>query len=385
MATDEDWKNGGFGLYVHWPFCASKCPYCDFNSHVAASVDHDDWSTALVREVDLYGEKTQNRVLNSIFFGGGTPSLMSAETMKAVINAAKSHWNFANDIEITFEANPTSVEIEKFQAFREAGANRVSIGVQSFDAQSLRNLGRLHTAEQGREAIEIARNVFDRYSFDLIYARQHQNLTQWENELSHALSLDPTHLSLYQLTIEQGTAFGDRYNAGKLDGLPNDGLGAELYQLTQSLCVEAELAAYEVSNHARLGSESRHNLIYWRYGDYLGIGPGAHGRLTQNGQKTGIFNQSSPNAWLKSVLSGTRDHISEEHLDQTAQTIEYLLMSLRLGEGCDLDRLDAKTAISQPALRQLSEDGYIIQEGQTLKTTAKGRPLLNTILGKLIA
>ncbi|RMD90515.1 MAG: radical SAM family heme chaperone HemW, partial [Alphaproteobacteria bacterium] len=256
----DNWREAGFGLYVHWPFCAAKCPYCDFNSHVVAKVDHDAWARALVNRIDALAALTPDRELSSIFFGGGTPSLMAPATAAAVIDAAARHWRFAPDIEITLEANPSSAEAEAFRAFRAAGVNRVSLGVQALDDADLRALGRLHSAAEALSAVEMARGLFDRVSFDLIYARQHQTEADWQAELSRALGLAADHLSLYQLTIEPGTAFGARAAAGRLPGLPDEERAANLYEITQALCDAAGLPAYEVSNHARPGAESRHNL-----------------------------------------------------------------------------------------------------------------------------
>jgi putative oxygen-independent coproporphyrinogen III oxidase len=279
----DDWQAGGFGLYLHWPFCAAKCPYCDFNSHVTKTVDHDAWRAAFVSEIERAGKRTEGRVLNSVFFGGGTPSLMEPATVDAIMNAIQRTWPTANDLEVTLEANPTSVEAGKFADFRNAGINRVSMGIQALNDTDLRLLGRMHTAAEGLAAFDIARHTFDRVSFDLMYGRQNQSVTSWETELTQALTLGLDHVSLYQLTIEPGTVFGDRYRVGKLGGLPDDDLSADMYALTQDICAGFDMPRYEVSNHAKDGSESRHNLIYWRYGDYVGIGPGAHGRVTQDG------------------------------------------------------------------------------------------------------
>ena len=274
----EDWENGGFGLYVHWPFCQAKCPYCDFNSHVVARIDQQAWLDAYICEIDRLSDQTSDKVLHSIFFGGGTPSLMEPFVVAGVIAHAQKRWRWRNDVEITLEANPTSVEAQRFLGYRAAGVNRVSMGVQSLRDADLRALGRLHSASEAAAAFKIARQTFEQVSFDLIYARQNQTLEDWRAELSEALDLAVDHLSLYQLTIEDGTAFGDRFSAGKLRGLPDDDRAADMYALTQELCAGAGLPAYEVSNHARAGAESVHNKVYWKCGDYAGIGPGAHGR-----------------------------------------------------------------------------------------------------------
>lgn len=382
----NDWKNGGFGLYVHWPFCAAKCPYCDFNSHVAASVNHDDWAQAFVQEIRRFGVLSKHRRLDSIYFGGGTPSLMSPKTMELVIDEAQRHWIFANNIEITFEANPTSVEIQKFVSFRQAGANRVSLGVQALNDADLSRLGRQHSAAEALEALEIAKNSFERVNVDLIYARQDQDLASWENELKLALSFSPSHLSLYQLTIEEGTVFAKRHAAGHLRGLPTETQEADMYACTQALCEDAGLAAYEVSNHAKSGQESQHNLIYWRYGDYLGIGPGAHGRLTLGGRKLALENTSAPDAWLKSVRQSEMVHLFETELTKLDQISEYLLMGLRLSEGCELRRFGGQvdTILDTPEMKGLIDGGFLELKNEKLRTTKTGRPLLNAILERIV-
>ena len=292
----DDWRAGGFGLYIHWPFCQSKCPYCDFNSHVAATIDQRRWRDAYLREIERLGAETPGRVLQTVFFGGGTPSLMDADVVADLLAAVRATWPMVNDPEITLEANPGSVEAGKFRAFREAGVNRVSMGVQALRDADLRRLGRLHSVAEARQAFDIARNCFDRVSFDLIYARQDQTLADWQAELREALSMAVDHLSMYQLTIEDGTAFGDRFARGGLKGLPDDDVQADMYAATQDICAEHGMPAYEVSNHARAGAESRHNLIYWRMGDYAGIGPGAHGRLTLNGRRWATVAPRAPGA-----------------------------------------------------------------------------------------
>ncbi|HEV8036210.1 radical SAM family heme chaperone HemW, partial [Yoonia sp.] len=262
----EDWEHGGFGLYIHWPFCQAKCPYCDFNSHVVAQIDQNAWAEAYLSEIARVGAETQGRVLRSVFFGGGTPSLMDPAVVDAILKKVRATWPIANDLEVTLEANPTSVEAGRFAGYRDAGVNRVSMGIQALNDADLKALGRLHSADEAMRAFEIARKVFDRVSFDLIYARQGQSVADWTAELQHALDLAVDHLSLYQLTIEDGTAFGDRYAAGKLRGLPDDDAAADMYAVTQEICEAAGFAGYEVSNHARAGCESIHNKIYWHYG-----------------------------------------------------------------------------------------------------------------------
>ncbi|WP_240611034.1 radical SAM family heme chaperone HemW [Oceaniglobus ichthyenteri] len=377
---------GGFGLYVHWPFCQAKCPYCDFNSHVVARVDHGRWRDALVSEIKRYGEMAPNRVLNTIFFGGGTPSLMVPETVAAVIETARAIWPGSNDMEITLEANPTSVEAGRFQAYREAGINRISMGIQALNDKDLRRLGRLHSVRDAKAAFDIAQSTFDRVSFDLIYARQDQSLAEWKAELSEALSMAIDHLSLYQLSIEDGTAFGDRYNRGKLRGLPNDDLSADMYDLTQDLCGAAGLSAYEVSNHAKTGSESRHNLIYWRYGDYVGVGPGAHGRLTLGGQKYATEAVKQPGAWLNAVESADGTTDSATALSGNEQAAEYLMMGLRLSDGVSMQRFHtlAETPLYPQKLAELQALSVIALEDDRLRVTPTGRPILNEVLRQLL-
>lgn len=382
----EDWQNGGFGLYIHWPFCQSKCPYCDFNSHVAASIDQKRWVRAYIREIQRYVAETKGRLLNTIFFGGGTPSLMEPETVHAILDEVRRHWTLANDLEVTLEANPGSVEAGRFAGYADAGVNRVSMGVQALNDVDLKRLGRLHSVREARQAFDIARKNFDRVSFDLIYARQDQALTDWKQELAEALSMAVDHLSLYQLTIEEGTAFGDRYNAGKLRGLPEDDDAADMYLGTQEICDKAGMNAYEVSNHAQKGQESRHNLIYWRYGDYIGIGPGAHGRITIGGSRYATDTHLSPALWLEAAENGKGER-SRSILSGEDQAVEYLMMSMRLSEGSNIQRYQELSGISlpEPALNSLQELGLLELSDQKIKATTKGRPVLNGILRELLA
>ncbi|WP_292290735.1 radical SAM family heme chaperone HemW [Marivita sp.] len=376
----ELWQERGFGLYVHWPFCAAKCPYCDFNSHVRAQIDQTKWADALAAEIRRAGIETGPRVLTSIFFGGGTPSLMHPDTVATILAAARDVWSFANDIEITLEANPTSVEAHRFEGYARHGVNRVSLGVQALNTPDLRKLGRLHTAEEAQLAFSVAREFFDRVSFDLIYARQDQTLDDWRAELGTALDMAVDHLSLYQLTIEEGTAFWDRAERGLLRGLPSDDLGADLYDLTQDLCEQAGFIAYEVSNHARPGAESKHNLLYWRGGDYAGIGPGAHGRLTINGQRHATECWKQPEAWLKAVDAGSGIKV-KEGLSIPDVGDERLIMGLRLLEGIDIE--DVSVVLDWPRLQSLTEEGYIWQSDRRIGATPKGRPLLNHLISQL--
>lgn len=382
----ENWQRAGFALYVHWPFCAAKCPYCDFNSHVVGRVDHERWRAALLRDLSCWADKTSGRVLGSIFFGGGTPSLMAPETVGAVVEEARRRWMVANDLEVTLEANPSSVEAGKFKGFVDAGVNRFSLGLQALDDLALRALGRLHDVRQGRAALDVALALVDRVSFDLIYARQGQSLEDWERELRLALSIAGEHLSLYQLTIEDGTAFGARHAAGRLPGLPPEDLAVDLYHLTQQICAEAGLPGYEISNHARLGAECRHNLVYWNGGDWIGIGPGAHGRLTDHGERIATAAERMPTSWLarnEQVGTGTS---SVEAMPRSEVVDEYVMMGLRRAGGISLDRVGAHGGkLDQTAVDDLIGLGLLLQEGDYLRTTTDGALLLDTILPHLLA
>tara|TARA_R100001369_G_scaffold1229_11_gene4143 strand:+ start:4531 stop:5688 length:1158 start_codon:yes stop_codon:yes gene_type:complete len=382
----EDWRQGGFGLYIHWPFCEAKCPYCDFNSHVSRSIDQRAWRDAYLSELERGAAETQGRVLNAVFFGGGTPSLMDPDVVADVIAAIRRLWPTANDLEITLEANPGSVEADRFAAFRQAGVNRISMGIQALNDADLKRLGRIHTIAEGLAAFDIARTTFDRVSFDLIYGRQNQTLVDWQAELKQALSLAIDHMSLYQLTIEQGTAFGDRYAIGKLRGLPTDDLGADMYAATQDICGEMGMPSYEVSNHARDGAQSRHNLIYWRYGDYLGIGPGAHGRLTQNGNRFATECFSNPKRWLDASVSGATEK-PRELLTTEDQGSEFLMMGLRLKEGVDLRRYEALAGapLSTKKITQMQDIGMISRVHDQLFVTDQGFMVLNAILAELLS
>nr|WP_321249905.1 radical SAM family heme chaperone HemW [uncultured Ruegeria sp.] len=380
-----DWRNGGFGLYVHWPFCEAKCPYCDFNSHVSRNIDQKQWLEAFLAELNRSAAETPGRVLNTIFFGGGTPSLMAPETVAGVIEQARSLWHPSNSLEITLEANPGSVEAGRFAAYRDAGVNRISMGIQALNDEDLRRLGRIHTVAEAQAAFDIARHCFDRVSFDLIYARQHQTLEVWKSELTEALGMAVDHLSLYQLTIEEGTAFGDRYAVGKLRGIPEDDSAADMYLATQEICEAHGLPAYEISNHARTDAESRHNLIYWRYGDYVGIGPGAHGRLTLSGQKMATETYLSPTKWLTAALSGNGEK-SRTALSSKDQANEYLLMGMRIAEGLDMDRFAtlSKAPLNPDKLDELESYGMIRRDQNRLFATKDGRAVLNAVIRELL-
>lgn len=383
----EDWRAGGFGLYVHWPFCAAKCPYCDFNSHVSAHVDQARWARALGAEIGRLAEELPGRHLTSIFFGGGTPSLMAPETVDSVLRAARAAWGFANDIEITLEANPTSVEMGRFRGFAEAGVNRLSMGVQSLRDDDLRRLGRQHSAAEAMAAFDVARAVFSRVSFDLIYARQGQDRAGWRAELGEALSMAVDHLSLYQLTVEPGTAFGRRAEKGLLRGLPDDDLAADLYAETHDICADAGLPLYEISNHARPGAESRHNLVYWRQGDWAAVGPGAHGRMTLPQGRVATEALRAPGAWLAAVESRGTGETLRTFVPRDEQGTEYLLMGMRLAEGIDEERLArlAGRALDEDSLARLEDLGMIQRLDGRVRATLDGRPVLNAILRELAA
>lgn len=381
----EDWEQGGFGLYIHWPFCEAKCPYCDFNSHVSRQIDQVAWRVAYLAELKRAALETPGRVLRSVFFGGGTPSLMDPETVAAILSEVRRLWPVANDLEVTLEANPGSVEAGRFVEYRMGGVTRISMGVQALNDRDLQRLGRIHSAREAMAAFDIARNTFDRVSFDLIYARQGQSLKDWETELRLALSLAVDHLSLYQLTIEQGTAFGDRYNAGKLRDLPDEDLGADLYALTQDICGAGGMPAYEVSNHARDQASSRHNLIYWRYGDYIGIGPGAHGRLTLGGTRWATEAYSNPKRWLSGAADSTPEK-PREALTREDQAQEYLLMGLRLKEGISLSRYTSLKGSPVPnvAITELTDLGMVDIVDDRLVVLNQGFIVLNAVIARLL-
>lgn len=381
----DDWRNGGFGLYVHWPYCQAKCPYCDFNSHVSAKIDQKLWLKAYLAELDRLAEELSGRVLNTIFFGGGTPSLMHPDTVAAIIARARDIWPFANDIEISLEANPGSVEAGRFAGYRDGGVNRISMGIQALNDTDLRRLGRIHTVAEAKSAFDVARRCFDRVSFDLIYARQGQSLNAWKAELNEALSMAIDHLSLYQLTIEEGTSFGDRYARGKLRDLPEDDTAADMYLATQEICDAYGMSCYEVSNHARPGAESRHNLIYWRYGDYAGIGPGAHGRMTLNGIRYATETHLAPTTWLQAVNQGSGESLRTTLSPQDAAS-EYLMMGMRLTEGLDVERYRRSFGLELPeqSLTNLVEyDMVSISDGR-LRATNQGRAVLNAVIRELL-
>lgn len=378
-----------FGIYVHWPYCASKCPYCDFNSHVAANIDHEAWRRAYSSELSYFANLTRGRTVTSVFFGGGTPSLMEPATVEQIISDIQRLWRISNDCEITLEANPTSVEIDKFRAFRMAGVNRVSMGVQSLRERDLSFLGRQHDAGQAKRAIDTAANVFDRYSFDLIYARPQQSVKEWEEELREALPLVRDHISLYQLTIEKGTPFYMMHERGEFK-IPDEEIAGDLYEITQDILESEGMSAYEVSNHARAGKESQHNLTYWRYTDYVGIGPGAHGRITVDGVKQATRGHRAPDIWLERVAAHSHGMHEFEALSNNDRFTECLMMGLRLGEGIPVARLEAEgekslgELINPQKIEALRGEGLLESDGNTLRATKNGLQRLNGVLAYLL-
>ncbi len=374
----------GFGLYVHWPFCLSKCPYCDFNSHVRVKIDAEAWSDALCRELQTLSARLDHRPpLDGIFFGGGTPSLMPGYIVARVLNEAERLFGFSADAEITLEANPTSVEAARFRDYRAAGVNRVSLGVQALNDEDLRRLGRLHTVDEGLSAVALAHTIFSRVSFDLIYARPGQSAEDWERELARALAQGCTHYSLYQLTFEEGTPYHAAMKRGHITPLDDDA-SAELYEATQYQMERAGLPAYEISNHAAPGQESRHNLIYWRYGDYLGVGPGAHGRIVVGGQRIASSTLSSPEQWLASV-SKRGEAISQwEAVESVESGKECLLMGLRLREG--LSRSRVEHLLGRPlSVERASAAGLIALDGDRMTASPRGRLVLNAVIKELLS
>jgi oxygen-independent coproporphyrinogen-3 oxidase len=375
----------GFGIYVHWPFCLSKCPYCDFNSHVRETVDHDRWRTALLAELDHYADRTPGRTVTSIFFGGGTPSLMEPSTAAAVIDRVAERWAVAPGVEITLEANPSSVEAARFADLAVAGVGRVSLGVQALNDTSLAFLGRRHNVAEAFDALAIAKRQFARTSFDLIYARPGQSVA----ELTRALEEGTEHLSVYQLTIEEGTKFATLAARGDIV-MPDEDTQAALYETTQEMLEAAGLPAYEISNHARPGAESRHNLTYWRYGDYVGIGPGAHGRLTVDGQKLATRAHRAPEIWLDRVAAKGHGAHADEPVGITERRDELLMMGLRLTEGVSRTRLrdelgaDVDSLLDARKLARLVDAGFLALDADRLRATAAGRQRLNAVLASLL-
>jgi oxygen-independent coproporphyrinogen-3 oxidase len=371
-------------LYVHWPFCVSKCPYCDFNSHVRPSIDQEQWRDALLADLAHEARLLPGRQLTSIFFGGGTPSLMDPRTVEAIIVAAATHWTVAADIEITLEANPNSVEAERFADLANAGVNRLSLGLQSFDDQALRFLGRAHSAREGFRALEIAQRNFRRVSFDLIYALPGETEASWSATLAQALSLGTRHLSLYQLTIEPGTRFASMVAKHAFEPLEPD-LGAALYELTDAMASDAHMPAYEISNYAKRGQESRHNLTYWRYGDYAGVGPGAHGRRL--GMRT--VRHKKPENFLAALARNGHGIAEELPLSPTEAADEALVMGLRMREGIDVQAIAARfgleSVVEWKRVDRLAASGHLERDSTHIRLTAAGRLVLDHILGDIAA
>jgi oxygen-independent coproporphyrinogen-3 oxidase len=377
-----------FGVYIHWPFCLSKCPYCDFNSHVRqAGIDEPRYVKAFAAEIAATAARMSGRTVSTIFFGGGTPSLMDPATVGAILDAIGRQWTIAPDVEITLEANPSSVEAGRFRGYRTAGVNRVSLGMQSLDDGVLKQLGRLHTAREALDAVAVARGIFDRFSFDLIYARPGQTVAAWRTELARALAEAGEHLSLYQLTIEPDTPFAALHANGKLV-LPDADLGRDLYDLTLDQCAAAGLPAYEVSNHARPGAECRHNLVYWRYGEYAGIGPGAHGRLLIDGTRHATATERRPEAWLTRVEAAGHGVTVDDALSRDEQADEFLLMGLRLTEGIDPKRYAALAGrpLDLERIAALTGHGFVetTADGR-LRVTRSGFPVLDAVVADLAA
>ncbi|WP_169543501.1 radical SAM family heme chaperone HemW [Sneathiella aquimaris] len=381
----------GFGIYFHWPFCRKKCPYCDFNSHVRDTVDQAVWADALLTELDWFTDRSDRQTVTSIFFGGGTPSLMVPETVSRLIEGVKQRFSVANDLEISLEANPTSAEASFFHGYRAAGVTRLSMGVQSLSDDALLFLGREHSVQEALKTIELARSVFPNISFDLIYALPGQTLNAWEADLREALKLAGDHLSLYQLTIEPNTGFAGSVRRGEFS-LPKDELAEAMFERTQDICADAGLPAYEISNHARPGFECRHNLTYWRYGPYLGIGPGAHGRVLHGGDRTAFEQEKKPEKWLQSVQKqrhGTKASFLVETPEEKAE--ELLLMGLRLSEGVWFENFEAATGqpfydlVKKDRLEKLVKAGFLAADEKALKATDEGRFVLNAVLADLLS
>jgi len=374
-------KKPPFGLYIHWPYCVSKCPYCDFNSHVAQTIDHAQWAQAFEAELHRVFQESKGQQVSSIFFGGGTPSLMAPQTVNRILETTASLWGVRDDVEITLEANPTTVESDTFANFKHAGINRLSIGIQSLRPDVLKFLGRAHSVEEGYRALELAAKTFDRYSFDLIYARPNQSLADWQDELTQALSLSAGHLSLYQLTIEPGTAF---YK----DNVPaaEENLGADLFDLTQTMMEQAGMSAYEISNHAKPGEESRHNLVYWQGDDYIGIGPGAHSRLNN----FAIHQIYKPDLWLNGVLENGTGEQKRKKLAPDERAVELLMMGLRLKNGINCKKFQQvsgkslQSCLDPDGLDLLLTHDLIEWDQQHLRPTYEGRKCLDGVLEKLI-
>ena len=373
-------------IYIHWPFCQAKCPYCDFNSHVRQAIDQDEWTRAYIKTLKYWAKKLPDNQISSIFFGGGTPSLMSDRTINKILTSIQKFWNCQSDIEISLEANPTSVEASKFKSFRESGINRISMGIQALNDKDLKRLGRLHSAKEAKQALDIAKKTFSNVSFDLIYGRQHQTLKSWETELLEAISISVGHLSLYQLTIEKTTRFGDLFSKGKLLGLPNELTSTEFYKITDQICESKNFYAYEISNYTQNGNECQHNLNYWRGGTFLGIGPGAHGRINLNTKRYLTEAPSNPETWLTNTLNDDFRKFTYEELSKIDQAEEYVMMALRLEEGIDIRRYSNLTGKRFPEnkITELFDANLIQVDEHTLKTTHAGKLLTNYVIRQLL-
>jgi oxygen-independent coproporphyrinogen-3 oxidase len=386
---DDKLRPHSLALYLHWPFCRSKCPYCDFNSHVRESIDEGRWRRALEAELEHYAAETPGRPIASIFFGGGTPSLMTPETVSAVLERVRALWPIAGDVEITLEANPNSVEAQRFGELASAGINRVSLGIQALDADALKFLGRAHGLAEAYAAIDLARRQFRRFSFDLIYGRPGQSVEAWERELTRAVGLAGEHLSVYQLTIEPGTAFATAHARGDF-AMPDEEAEAAFYESTAALLGTVGLPAYEISNHARPGAECRHNLTYWRYLDYVGAGPGAHGRLTFGTEKVATRQHRAPETWLAAVEATGHGTLERVGLDREARRDELLMMGLRLAEGIPRTRFtrelgqDMEAALDMDSLARLIDAGFLSLDSERLAATTAGRQRLNAVLSALL-
>ncbi|MGL4445194.1 MAG: radical SAM family heme chaperone HemW, partial [Alsobacter sp.] len=380
--------DAGFGVYVHWPFCASKCPYCDFNSHVRHQrIDEPRFAAAFAREIAHQAEMTPGRTVSSIFLGGGTPSLMQPATVGAILDSIAAHWSVAPDVEVTLEANPTSVEAARLRGYRAAGVNRLSLGVQAMNDADLRALGRLHSASEAMAAVAMASTIFERYSFDLIYARPRQTPAAWAAELEEAIGRAAEHLSLYQLTIEAGTMFERLRDAGKLV-VPDAESARVLYDVTREICEKHGLPGYEISNHARPGAECRHNLVYWRYGEYAGVGPGAHARLATGTGRFALSTELVPEAWLARVEEQGHGVVEAERLSAEAEGDEFLLMGLRLSEGIDPARytLLSGRVLDERRVQSLLQDNLVEPAGDgRLRVSREGFPVLDAIVADLAA
>jgi oxygen-independent coproporphyrinogen-3 oxidase len=387
MADSAGLGDPGFAVYVHWPFCLAKCPYCDFNSHVRATPpDEARFVAAFSREIAHRAALSPGRKVRSIFFGGGTPSLMAPRTVGAILDKIAKHWTLEPNAEITLEANPTSVEAGRFRGYQGAGVNRVSVGVQALNDADLRALGRRHSVAEAVAALETAKSIFPRMSFDLIYGRVGQSEAQWREELEKAMKLATEHVSLYQLTVEPETIFERLWQAGKL-ALPDEDLGRALWDTTQEIAEKHGMPGYETSNHARPGAESRHNLVYWRYGDYVGVGPGAHGRVLSGGKRRAQATEKHPEMWLAQVEIEGHGLIADDPLSQEEQSDEYLLMGLRLREGVDIHRYEAISGrrLARSQIESLAAEGFVTEQGGRIMVTPMGAPLLDTIVADLAA